>query len=67
MTQLADFIQQLQTTIDKEYSHINACLGSPYYVRENYERTLRLAGLIDAQTIAMGYMISQAKQMDCEK
>ncbi len=58
MTELDGFIEKLQERVEDERKRIKACLGSPFFVRVNYERTLQLSGLNDALNLAMGYAAS---------
>jgi len=57
MDQLDAYIEQLKKKIEYEKKFIEACLGSPFYIRENYERALKLNGLDEALTLAMGVAI----------
>ncbi len=63
MTELYDFIKKLEGKVDDEKRHIEACLGSPFYIAENYQRTLHLGGLYDALNLAKSYMIECDKEL----
>lgn len=58
------FIKILQEKIECEKQEIKASLSSGLYIRENYERTLRLNGMHDALILAMAHVTSLRKKAE---
>jgi hypothetical protein len=59
--ELEEFIEFLEKNIEKRRSYILACIGSPFFVTENYQNCLKLDGMIDALSMAKGFYISKRK------
>lgn len=62
MNELRDFISELEKQIEHDRSYIMACLGSPFYISENYQRALKLQGLDQALQLARGFVIGKSEQ-----